>query len=96
MTALLIRLASQIQVSVLLSGSPFCLKPFQISSTNPIGILGAGQCSSFFVGVLLIRTNVLAGASGLYAALILQDLGIPYRIIEAQGKVGGRLFMFEL
>ncbi|KAG2737082.1 hypothetical protein P692DRAFT_20884016 [Suillus brevipes Sb2] len=78
MTALLIRLASQIQVSVLLSGSPFCLKPFQISSTNPIGILGA------------------AGASGLYAALILQDLGIPYRIIEAQGKVGGRLFMFEL
>ncbi|KAF8596137.1 amine oxidase [Ceratobasidium sp. AG-I] len=32
------------------------------------------------------------GASGLYAALILQDLGIPYQIIEAQDKVGGRLF----
>ncbi|KAG1769915.1 hypothetical protein EV702DRAFT_1202695 [Suillus placidus] len=38
-----------------------------ISSTNPVGILGAG-------------------ASGLYAALILQDLGIPYRIIEAKAK----------
>ncbi|KIK33682.1 hypothetical protein CY34DRAFT_18222, partial [Suillus luteus UH-Slu-Lm8-n1] len=48
-----------------------------ISSTNPVGILGAG-------------------ASGLYTALTLQDLGIPYRsIIEAQGKVGGRLFTFK-
>lgn len=47
-----------------------------ISTTNPVGILGAG-------------------ASGLYTALILQDLGIPYRIIEAQGKVGGRLFTFK-
>jgi len=31
----------------------------------------------------------------LYAALILQDLGIPYQIIEAQGKVGGRLFTYK-
>ncbi|KAG2741258.1 hypothetical protein P692DRAFT_201894116 [Suillus brevipes Sb2] len=47
-----------------------------ISSTNHVGILGAG-------------------ANGLYTALILQDLGFPYRIIEAQGKVGGRLFTFK-
>ncbi|KAG1751233.1 hypothetical protein EDB19DRAFT_1676233 [Suillus lakei] len=46
-----------------------------ISSIDPVGILGAG-------------------AGGLYTALILQDLGIPYRIIEAQGNVGGRLFTY--
>ncbi|KAF9466955.1 hypothetical protein BDZ94DRAFT_1305819 [Collybia nuda] len=33
-----------------------------------------------------------AGPGGLYTALILEDLGIPYRIIEAQKQVGGRLF----
>ncbi|GJE84140.1 amine oxidase [Phanerochaete sordida] len=33
-----------------------------------------------------------AGASGLYTALILDDLGIPYKIIEARDRVGGRLF----
>ena len=31
----------------------------------------------------------------MYAALILEDLGIPYRIIEAQGDVGGRLFTYK-
>jgi monoamine oxidase len=36
-----------------------------------------------------------AGPGGLYAALILEDLGIPYRIIEAQDKVGGRLFTYK-
>jgi hypothetical protein len=30
----------------------------------------------------------------LYAALILQDLGIPYHIVEAQDHVGGRLFTY--
>ncbi|TDL14703.1 amine oxidase [Rickenella mellea] len=35
-----------------------------------------------------------AGAGGLYTALILQDLGIPYRIIEARPEVGGRLFTY--
>ncbi|KAF8232749.1 hypothetical protein L208DRAFT_1396789 [Tricholoma matsutake] len=29
-----------------------------------------------------------AGAGGLYTASILEDLGIPYQIIEAQGYVG--------
>ena len=34
----------------------------------------------------------MAGASGLYVALILKDLGIPYKILEARDRVGGRLF----
>ena len=34
------------------------------------------------------------GASGLYAALILEDLGIPYKIIEARDRVGGRLYTY--
>jgi hypothetical protein len=32
------------------------------------------------------------GPGGLYAALILDDLGIKYKIIEARERVGGRLF----
>ncbi|KAK7686113.1 hypothetical protein QCA50_010925 [Cerrena zonata] len=33
-----------------------------------------------------------AGAAGLYAAMILQDLGIEYEILEASDRVGGRVF----
>lgn len=33
-----------------------------------------------------------AGVSGLYAALILQSLGIPCEILEATERVGGRVF----
>jgi len=36
----------------------------------------------------------LVGPGGLYAALILDDLGIPYQILEAQDRVGGRLFTY--
>ncbi|KEP45817.1 flavin containing amine oxidase [Rhizoctonia solani 123E] len=36
-----------------------------------------------------------AGAGGLYTALILQDLDIPYRILEARERVGGRLFTYS-
>lgn len=32
-----------------------------------------------------------AGAAGLYAGMILDTLGIPYEILEASGRVGGRL-----
>ncbi|KAF8869719.1 hypothetical protein CPB84DRAFT_1856086 [Gymnopilus junonius] len=35
-----------------------------------------------------------AGPGGLYTALMLDDLGIPYKIIEARGRVGGRLFTY--
>jgi heterodisulfide reductase subunit A-like polyferredoxin len=30
-----------------------------------------------------------AGPAGLYTAMILQSLGIPYRLLEASGRVGG-------
>lgn len=33
-----------------------------------------------------------AGAAGLYAAMILQSLGIDYEILEANNRIGGRLF----
>ncbi|TFY58617.1 hypothetical protein EVG20_g8079 [Dentipellis fragilis] len=33
-----------------------------------------------------------AGAAGLYAAMILQDLGIEYEILEANDRIGGRIF----
>ena len=32
-----------------------------------------------------------AGAAGLYAAIILQDLGLKYEILEANRTIGGRL-----
>ncbi|KAG1817807.1 hypothetical protein DFJ58DRAFT_833334 [Suillus subalutaceus] len=58
-----------------------------ISSVGLIGISDAALQKP--VGILG------AGAGGLYTALILQDLGIPYHIIEAQGKVGGRLLTYK-
>lgn len=33
-----------------------------------------------------------AGPGGLYTALILLDLGVPFKVIEARGCVGGRLY----
>jgi NAD(P)-binding Rossmann-like domain len=42
--------------------------------------------SDFKVGI------VGAGAAGLYTAMILQDLGIQYELLEANKTVGGRLF----
>ncbi|KZV71074.1 hypothetical protein PENSPDRAFT_684941 [Peniophora sp. CONT] len=36
-----------------------------------------------------------AGAGGMYTALMLHDLGIPYKIIEARDRVGGRLFTYK-
>ncbi|KAJ7207139.1 hypothetical protein GGX14DRAFT_567704 [Mycena pura] len=33
-----------------------------------------------------------AGGAGLYTALILDDLGIPFKVIEARDRVGGRLY----
>ncbi|KAK2462142.1 hypothetical protein APHAL10511_005840 [Amanita phalloides] len=36
-----------------------------------------------------------AGVGGLYTALILDSLGIPYKMIEARDRVGGRLFTYR-
>ena len=33
-----------------------------------------------------------AGVGGLYAAMILKSLGIPYQVLEASGRTGGRVF----
>ena len=49
----------------------------------------------FSVFFLLVFSGFLSGPGGLYTALILQDLGIPYQILEAQNKVGGRLFSYK-
>ena len=34
------------------------------------------------------------GPGGLYAALILTDLGIPFQLLESSNRVGGRLFTY--
>ena len=36
-----------------------------------------------------------AGVAGLYTAMILQDLGIKYQIIEANNRVGGRVATYK-
>lgn len=36
-----------------------------------------------------------AGASGLYAALIFESLGIKYEILEASDRIGGRLYTYK-
>jgi cation diffusion facilitator CzcD-associated flavoprotein CzcO len=33
-----------------------------------------------------------AGAAGLYAAMILESLGIDYEILESSQRIGGRIF----
>ena len=35
------------------------------------------------------------GIGGLYAAMLLQDQGIPYEILEASDHIGGRLFTYR-
>ncbi|KIO34441.1 hypothetical protein M407DRAFT_16957 [Tulasnella calospora MUT 4182] len=37
-----------------------------------------------------------AGVGGLYAAMILKCLGIPFDILEATGRTGGRLFTYKV
>ncbi|KAG8895450.1 hypothetical protein FRC01_012354, partial [Tulasnella sp. 417] len=32
------------------------------------------------------------GVGGLYAAMMLESVGVPYEVLEARGRVGGRLF----
>ena len=35
------------------------------------------------------------GIGGLYAAMLLQDLGIPFEVLEADSRFGGRLFTYS-
>ena len=40
-----------------------------------------------------LKVGILgAGVSGLYSALLLQSLGVDYEILEADCRVGGRIF----
>ncbi|KAG2336933.1 hypothetical protein BDR05DRAFT_80702 [Suillus weaverae] len=70
-----------------------------VSSGSTVGLAEIPDAVNYQTVADITPTNPVgilgAGASGLYTALILQDLGIPYRIIEAQGKVGGRLFTYK-
>ena len=62
---------------------------------KPVGILGAGK---YCIKSSSTESNVVqnfTGASGLYTAMILEDLGIPYRILEARRRVGGRLYTYH-
>jgi hypothetical protein len=36
-----------------------------------------------------------AGAAGLYAAMILESLGIDYEILESSQRIGGRIFTYR-
>jgi monoamine oxidase len=36
-----------------------------------------------------------AGAAGLYSAVLLDSLGIDYDILEASGRVGGRIYTYR-
>ncbi|KAG1769110.1 hypothetical protein EV702DRAFT_1189117 [Suillus placidus] len=70
-----------------------------ISGSTVVDLAGIPDAVNYQTAADISPTNPVgilgAGPSGLYTALILQDLGIPYRIIEAQGKVGGRLFTYK-
>lgn len=35
------------------------------------------------------------GVGGLYAAMMLESVGVPYEILEARDRVGGRLFTYK-
>ena len=51
-----------------------------------IALSSSFACASLSVGI------VGAGASGLYAAILLQSLGIKYEILEANDRPGGRIW----
>ncbi|KAF6811931.1 L-amino acid oxidase [Colletotrichum musicola] len=46
-------------------------------------------------GVPLKVGIIGAGAAGLYAAILLESLGIDYEIHEASGRVGGRIYTYR-
>ncbi len=72
------------------------LAPAAAAGTTPtptVGILGAG--TTYMSPATSQSFNVyFAGIGGLYVALILDDLGIPYKIIEGRERVGGRLYTY--
>ncbi|KAG1849194.1 hypothetical protein F4604DRAFT_1907473 [Suillus subluteus] len=71
----------------------------KITDISSVGLIGISDAVNYQAPVDISSAKPVgilgAGAGGLYTALILQDLGIPYHIIEAQGKVGGRLLTYK-
>ena len=54
------------------------------SSVHPTNNASSG--TTFKVGI------IGAGAAGLYAAILLQSLGVDYEILEANTRIGGRIY----
>jgi hypothetical protein len=54
------------------------------SSVHPTN--NASSDTTFKVGI------IGAGAAGLYAAILLQSLGVDYEILEANTRIGGRIY----
>lgn len=46
-------------------------------------------------GVPLKVGIIGAGAAGLYAAMLLDSLGIDYDILEGSGRIGGRIYTYR-
>ncbi|KAG1808023.1 uncharacterized protein BJ212DRAFT_1485304 [Suillus subaureus] len=71
----------------------------QVANISPVGLVGILDTVNYQTAVDINSTKLVgilgAGPGRLYTALILQDLSIPYRIINAQGKVGGRLLTYK-
>lgn len=51
------------------------------------------ECSSSRID---LKVGIIgAGAAGLYAAILLDSLGIDYDILEADERIGGRIFTYR-
>lgn len=57
-------------------------KSRHIQTSEPVGILAEDDRPICIIG---------SGAAGLYAAMILQDLGLEYEMLEASDHIGGRI-----
>lgn len=70
--------------------------PFSMAASNGVqpqlDLCSSTSLARDYVGTVGILG---AGPGGLYTALILEDLGIPYQILEVQNRVGGRLFTYK-
>ena len=75
----------------------------RISLESTPSILGNGSTNGSFhsnlglvpndTGAITGKVGIIgAGASGLYAAILLQSFGIPYEILEANDRPGGRIW----
>lgn len=67
----------------------------RLDNDNPIEIpMPETETASFKSGYAGNKTvGILGGGvGGLYAAMMLESVGVPYEVLEARDRVGGRLF----